>query len=131
MGHQLLIIGCTGSLNPKLMTELTALLGTKGLEIRHASTTYQGQTEYAIGTPQDLHGELKAAYLPVTAVTQAAPKPIESEVAVKNDSVVTLDTLDRKLNRLLDLATPPKPSRPSRAKGAEKKEGGAGDCLLS
>ncbi len=58
MGDQLLIIGATGTAKPGLLTQLTALLLAAGLQVRHASRRYQGETEFEIGGPLDLAAEL-------------------------------------------------------------------------
>lgn len=61
MGHQILILALTGTHNPALTTEITQMLSQRGLEIRHACLTYEGQTAFAIGTPDALASELAEA----------------------------------------------------------------------
>ena len=70
MGNQLIIIGCIGSFNPELTTELVKILGDHGLEIRHASNRYDGKTHFAVGTGADLAAEFESSDLKVTPPTQ-------------------------------------------------------------
>jgi len=74
MGNQLFIIGATGTANPGLMAQLTALLLTSGLQVRHASRHYQGETEFEIGGPSDLAAELTGASVPPEQATLEALK---------------------------------------------------------
>ena len=52
------MIGATGTAKPGLLPALIAVLAAEGLQVRHASRRYQGETEFATGGPSDLLAEL-------------------------------------------------------------------------
>lgn len=81
MGNQLIILGCVGSFNPQLTTELVKFLSERGLEIQHASNRYDGLTHFAVGTGADLaaafeSAEIKTAFVEVTATEATSIEPI-------------------------------------------------------
>lgn len=109
MGDQCLIIGITGTQSPETLRDILKMLGGKGLEVRHASSRYEGLTTFQIGTAHDLQKELAQAGITIELATAAdARTGGTGEVA---GSGVTLERLDLKLTTVLQLL-------------AEKKEGG-------
>ena len=79
MGNQLIIIGCVGSSNPQLTTELVKVLGERGLEIQHASNRYDGQTHFAVGTGADLASAFEEAAIKTAFVEFTAPEATSIE----------------------------------------------------
>lgn len=74
MDKQRIIIGCSGSFNEGLVSELVKLLGGKGLQVQHASHFYDGtgQTHFAVGTGADLAAEMAGLGQQITVVENAA-----------------------------------------------------------
>lgn len=75
MKNQLIILGCVGSFNPQLTTELVKFLSERGMEIQHASNRYDGLTHFAVGTGADLaaafeSAEIKTTFVEVTATAE-------------------------------------------------------------
>lgn len=85
MGKHLLIIGFDGTHEPTLAAEITKLLCDKKLSVRHASVRYDGHTNFAVGTPDDLRLDLIPG--PIT-VTSAPPAEAPAEAAG-----ITLETI--------------------------------------
>lgn len=69
MGDQLIIIGATGTAKPGLLTAVMALLAADGLQVRHASRRYQGETHFETGGPPDLKAELTGMDVPAESAT--------------------------------------------------------------
>ena len=99
MGHQILIIALTGTHNPALPAELVQQLGKQGFEIRHACLTYEGQTTFAVGTPEDLASELTAAGHELTFAPAAAPDGDAITLATINANVLEVRRIVERFER--------------------------------
>lgn len=125
MGDQLIIIGCVGSFNLQLATELVKFLGERGLQIKHASNRYEGQTHFAVGTGADLaaafeQAEIKTAFVEVAAPTEP-PVTLQTILNAVNEGRKEARAFFRYEKNEDKKDGPPKPPR----RVGKKEEGGA------
>lgn len=79
MGHHILILGLSGSLDESLAGRVAAELGRQGYGVRHAAHFYDGdkQTRLATGTPQDLQEDLARLGITVQCVLLNGAPPVQ------------------------------------------------------
>ncbi|HEY1051549.1 MAG TPA: hypothetical protein VGE39_17375 [Prosthecobacter sp.] len=133
MGKHFIMIGATGTLTPEKLTSLVTAVCGLGLQVRHASSHHDGdgQTVFAVGTPDDLQTDLAAIGSIVTvgaasggAEGEAEPGPLAEVLQLLKQIDATTTTSLKEQRAFARYEKKSDLAKPARAAG--KREGAAG-----